>query len=194
MDKFVYLLGAGSSANTLPLVKDIPGKLSELINFIKEPSNMLEREIFADSQTPKFKTKREYQQELFHVLNWLHEGSRNHTSVDTFAKKLFIRSQPELKGFKIGLSLFFIYEQVRRGRDIRYDAFFASILNDSPKLPDLIRIISWNYDYQLEFAYSEYSGQPDMSVNQSMLNVNSKNMTRKGTDLAFTSLMGQLHL
>ena len=59
--------------------------------------------------------------------------------------------------------------------DMRYDAFFASILNeDSFKLPENIRILSWNYDYQFEKAFSEFSSEHDLGKNQQLLNVVSK--------------------
>jgi len=41
-------------------------------------------------------------------------------------------------------------------------------------LPENIRIISWNYDYQFELAYSEYSGKNDVGENQTRLNVKQK--------------------
>jgi hypothetical protein len=46
--------------------------------------------------------------------------------------------------------------QNHKTRDLRYDAFLASIIDDHGKLPPMT-ILSWNYDAQFELAYSGYS-------------------------------------
>ncbi len=70
------------------------------------------------------------------------------------------------------LSFSFIYEQIRNPTDPRYDTFFASILkNHDLDFAGDIRIVSWNYDYQFEKAYSLYSGSPSLIKNQEKLRV-----------------------
>jgi hypothetical protein len=56
--------------------------------------------------------------------------------------------------------------------DQRYDAFFASILeDDDTSFAKNLRILSWNYDFQFEKAYSAYSGISSIANNQLRLNV-----------------------
>ena len=58
--------------------------------------------------------------------------------------------------------MFFILEQIIHKPDRRYDTFLANVLQrenewyDKLVLPDDIRILSWNYDNQLELVYREY--------------------------------------
>ena len=43
--------------------------------------------------------------------------------------------------------------------DYRYDSFFATLLegiSSNLNLPSNINVVSWNYDNQMELAYSEY--------------------------------------
>jgi hypothetical protein len=78
--------------------------------------------------------------------------------MDTFAKKLFFRGDYEnLKKLKAALSAYLVIEQARKDVDMRYDAFFATIMEYDKRqrviLPERMRIITWNYDSQLEKAF-----------------------------------------
>ena len=91
-------------------------------------------------------------------IKWLEDISRNHASVDTYAKKLFfLGNDKTLKRLKNTISTFFVIEQARYPVDKRYDSFLASILlykiNKKPVLPANLKILNWNYDIQLEKAY-----------------------------------------
>ena len=106
----------------------------------------------------------------------MHQESKNHASIDTFAKKLFIKGEKaNLKRLKIAMSIFFIFEQALHKPDSRYDSFYSAILDSSiHNLPKNINILSWNYDYQFELAFTAYSNQLDIDQNNSMLRVKSK--------------------
>jgi len=53
--------------------------------------------------------------------------------------------------------------------DTRYDAFFATLLDVHKKeLDDKINIISWNYDSQLEIAYSDFIGKPFYAAREAL--------------------------
>ncbi len=178
MKNITFLFGAGASAGTkkqqgLPIVNELPDRITGLIQEIKNKNwltnNRLDR---------GFPSGTRFSMNLIKDLEWVSNEARNHASVDTFAKKLFLKGEIErenLRRLKIALSLFFILEQSRRPLDIRYDAFFASILNETPtKFPEHIRILSWNYDYQFEKAYSGYSDSSDLLTNQTAIRVFSK--------------------
>lgn len=162
MSKVTYLLGAGSSKNALPLIKEIPERIEEIIKVISGEDKLLDSESkFTEYPIQNQQSKQHYQREMKDCLKWLMEVSRNHASVDTFAKKLFIKgNRGELRRLKNALSVFFILEQAHRPPDYRYDAFFASILNDITALPENISIITWNYDYQIELAMSDFLEMP----------------------------------
>lgn len=176
MNKIVYLFGAGASRNALPIVNEIPQKLEELINLLKQEELQLsDSEIFEDINVKNLEPKKSYQEHLINDLEWLLSESSKHASVDTFAKKLTIkRDYKNLKRLKIALSIFFVFEQTINSPDKRYDSFFASIHNELYDFPENIRILSWNYDYQFELSYLEYSDSADITSVQTSMNINHK--------------------
>jgi hypothetical protein len=143
-DVFCYFLGAGASCNALPLVKDIPDRLK---SFIERLDNY-------KSETDTT--------ELRNSLNALLEQVQRHATIDTYAKKLFIRNAREdLKKLKAVTSCFFVYEQSQKQADYRYDTFLASVVNfndlrGTVEIPDNIRVLSWNYDTQIEKAFYNF--------------------------------------
>ncbi len=178
MHKIVYMFGAGASQKALPTVKEIPSRLAERIEFLQNPDFFL-----SDSATypGSLKTKREVQNDLIKDLKWLLEASDRHASVDTFAKKLFVKGElKNLKRLKTALSVFITLEECENSPDKRYDAFFASILKESIlSFPDNVRIVSWNFDSQFEITYSEYSDSIDFLRNQTFLKIITKNSQTK---------------
>lgn len=178
MAKITYLFGAGASYGALPIVEEIPERLKLLVDSFLDPKLLLsDNETFPESFRVKLPySKQTYQRELISDLNWIYNASSKHASIDTFAKKLYLKGDSvSLKKLKIALSAFFVFEQTKNNPNSRYDAFFASILNREMKIPDNIKIVSWNYDYQFERAYSEFVGNFDLDSLQVRLNVQSKN-------------------
>lgn len=175
--KIVYLFGAGASRNALPIVDEIPKRIDDLIILLKDDIFKLsEKELFDNLKVNAPKFKYEYQKELINSLEWLKIESSKHATVDTFAKKLTIKSDyVNLKKLKITLSVFFVFEQLKNKPDPRYDTFFASIHNSLYRFPENIRILSWNYDSQFEISYAEYSDQKDLSQLQSYIPIRFKN-------------------
>jgi len=175
MSKITYLFGAGASCQALPMVKQIPARFQATIDLFSNKDYELEDILFAELSEENRKTKLNYQKELIEGFIWLKYKCENHASIDTFAKKLFLNNTSEdnrdLQKLKIILSIFFIWEQYLTKPDMRYDAFYASLLNSRHYFPPNIQILSWNYDYQFELAYAEYSGDQRISANQSHLRV-----------------------
>lgn len=170
-----YLLGAGASAGSVPILRN-------LIPSIKHEKIVIDKEF---RPTTKFVNIHGYEysyydlkEELVKDFEWLIKEAEKHQSIDTFAKKLFIQNETKaLKLLKTLLSIYFIVIQSKCPADIRYDSFFASILgSNASSFPDKLRILSWNYDYQLEKAYSEYYRDDRIEACQTMLNVYSKNI------------------
>jgi hypothetical protein len=172
--KITYLFGAGSSANCLPIVKDIPGRLWGFRNFLLNNRLNLEDNLFGGMKQKDVEEEIIIRStEIVELLN-----NKHHASIDTYAKRLRINApfsnnaREAYNGLKAILSCFFIYEQMQNKVDYRYDSFFASMLSDShTEFPENVRILTWNYDFQFEKAYSLYSGENSLSGNQSLLRV-----------------------
>lgn len=188
-----YLFGAGASKHALPVVNELPSRLEEVKKMLALEANYLsETEFFSDID--KSRSKREYQLELINEFDWLIEAAFTHATIDTYAKKLFLtiesnyhNSVDSLNKLKRILSIYFILEQERRKTDQRYDTFFASILKETyDDLPKHIKIISWNYDYQFEKTYAQYSGDNTINGNQKYLNVKAKHMVSNSSDDRFS--------
>ena len=186
-----YLLGAGASANSLPLIDTIGNSLFQLRDSLKA-------EFSFTSETLKLHDKEYMSNEVFEEflndLTWLSDECDNHQSVDTFAKKLYITKEfHTLKRLKTCLSLYFMLLQARTQVDLRYDSFFASILTEHHlQFPKQLRILTWNYDTQLEIAYSRYSKDFRYTACQSSLNIAIKNCKSlcDENDFSITKLNG----
>lgn len=173
MSNVTYYLGAGASCNVLPLVKQIPDRLQDTISFLSRSDLRLDEDYLEDQSGSKTSI-RECKDLLIDDLKWLKTESKRHATIDTFAKKLYIRSEQEkLLSLKSALIAFFTIEQFKERKvDPRYDTFFSSILDHTPRIPNNIKIVSWNYDIQLELALSEYSGTDRIDINaQNLLEV-----------------------
>lgn len=179
MAKVTYLLGAGASAGKrtesgsiiegLPCVNEINSSLLNIIRILND--YLIPDDINSD---PKLglDSKKDWEiarRELLSLFSKLLSDIKNHATIDTFAKKLKLQGRRgEFSVLEQLLSLFFIYEQIIRTPDSRYDTFLANILNDNSSFPKNIKIISWNYDSQIEIAYNEYN------KNLNNLNIGSK--------------------
>ena len=150
----LYLLGAGASYEKLPLARDMAGKLRQLAGYLKSSPQVVN-----DFSTELTVAEWSDDRDLFlKNLEWLCQEASPHFTVDTYAKKLFfLRDYKSLKKLKATLSAALVVLQALAYPEVRYDAFFATILeldNDGrPVLPKHLRILTWNYDIQLEKAF-----------------------------------------
>ncbi len=185
-----YLLGAGASCQSLPMVKDIPDALEKFAQDfsppnLNEPNAMVSLNVSGSIAKKFLFTQKDDKNsfERYHALLqkfqkdiiWLQKESKKHSSIDTFAKKLHLQKKTsDLKRLKIILSSFFIYLQTKKF-DTRYDSFFASILEDINSLPENLKILSWNYDSQFEVAFKNFT---NLSIKNSKetLNICSKGL------------------
>jgi hypothetical protein len=181
--KITYLLGAGASAAALPVVKNI---YPELLTF---------KEIFisnrsgSDEQIDNLsQTIREMEEDFIKSLEVILDELPKHASIDTYAKKLLITGNlTSYNRLKSIFSGFLIYTQLVKEVDRRYDSFFASILgtHGNDFIGD-ITILTWNYDFQLEKAYSAFSNSDTLASNQAMLNVSFPESDRFDTNRSFS--------
>jgi len=161
MDKiFTYLLGAGASFKTLPLVNDFTSRLE------RYRTDTIYKHVFQENEFPSHYsinvTKDKIREQFVRDLDWLITEIQEHSSIDTFARKLFLTKQDDYyRTLKLLVSEFLIFEELKNGIDSRYDAFFATLLdlneNEELSLPDNVRVLSWNYDKQVEFSVGQFS-------------------------------------
>lgn len=172
MSKIVYLLGAGASYGKrvkpedmtmddvsyimegLPVVNEINDELNCVIGKIDSvelnDGNFKLRGVQCGADALK--------EELIDGFEWLLRESSRHATIDTFAKKLYLKNDINNYGrLKFLLSSFFFIEQNLHPYDKRYDTFLANILNKDLALPNDIFVMTWNYDVQLDIAFREYN-------------------------------------
>lgn len=204
MANVTYLLGAGASYNALPVV-------DELTDAIKVTRAILTK--IKGRQNTKYNyssiiNEAEYYGALtlaIENLEQLIHGCEDHISIDTYLKMLFLTKNKDYEKMKSTMVLFFqlydcLHEDISTYNnevkqtdklDKRYDAFFASILDGSYKnLPENIKIISWNYDNQIEKAYQKYLDHSnETEVASKVLNIYSKSHKVKPTDIKCFSIV-----
>jgi hypothetical protein len=170
MTNITYLLGAGASYQSLPIV-------TEMANKIGITRNWLEKQYKDHSITNRFSTadgKRFY--DVLSDLDWLKDicDTSKNFSVDTYARKLGISEKhDEYVKLKNILAFYFTIEQRRNPPDTRYDNFWASILKSKLEFPSNLKIISWNYDFQLELTYLGFLGGDSLNMSRRTLNISS---------------------
>jgi len=164
MTQITYLLGAGASANVLPVVNNLRDRLSDLVQYL---SNFSDKKLNPDAYLIKGFDKK-YQQvydSLITELKWLNDESEYHQTIDTLAKKFYNTDASSLLRLKRALISFFILEQLLNSNsgklrfDKRYDSFIASILENEKGAVELngnVKIVTWNYDVQFELAFKNY--------------------------------------
>ncbi|RZL60269.1 MAG: hypothetical protein EOO93_14750 [Pedobacter sp.] len=160
MAEVAYLLGAGASAECLPVVnkmaqdiEDLSIEINKLLNYEYGGSTDKNRE-FVDEK-----------------LVQLTDICRNHYSIDTYAKKLYLTDSIGFKNLKIDLCFYFTARQILTNPDKRYDNMFASIIQSEGRLPKKLKILSWNYDFQLEASFQNFSRSKTLDECRSNLNM-----------------------
>jgi hypothetical protein len=164
-DVFCYLLGAGASCNAVPTVNKIPEAMRAFVNRLDEWHTKTDADV----------------DPLRSATLELIEQVERHASIDTYAKKLFLkRDQKRLRQLKAVTSCFFVHEQTLKPADYRYDSFLASVIKtdfiNPIGLPDNIRIVTWNYDTQLEKAFYGFCDDEKLLVDKITFNKNIKRL------------------
>lgn len=150
-----YYLGAGASANSLPCVNQLPERIDKIIDFCKNTA-------LPSGEGEELESIKE---SLINDLQELNKNSKKFATIDTYAKYLYLTTElDEYKKLRYLLAYFFIVEQISHEIDNRYDTFFANILNHEYPFPPNIRIISWNYDSQVEIAFNKFRIKKDLFV------------------------------
>jgi len=146
MPNITYLIGAGASANALPLIKENRetnknGLAKELMSFVRNnTSTLLQYNEGWDSSAIK-------------KLTEIADTCLEFGTPDLYAK--FLMETGDYLNYKLLknlLSVYFKFEQeIRQSFDYRALTFLTTI-TQSQKIPENIKILSWNYDVQIELA------------------------------------------
>jgi hypothetical protein len=185
MANVTYLLGAGASAGTkMDPALPISGKIAESLQNLPDAVRLNIMSMTSEVSLrppPEGSTGAA----LIDGIKYLKGIAETHPSLDTYARKLFLRNGPddekEIKKFKAAISCYFVLLQTMVRMDQRYDHFFASTLNPlspgKPILPMDVNILSWNYDTQLERSFRDFTTSPDyvfegLSRNRHLLRLN----------------------
>lgn len=152
-----YLIGAGASAGCVPVVNQMGEYNKEILTkFYKTwgSSNRLIDLGNSESLSSNLLTTL-----CTRIVGNITKYSLEHSSIDTYAKKLFISGKSiEYRQLKNDMAFYFTLIQILNLPDKRYDNFWASVLNNKIP-PKKLNIFSWNYDFQFEKSYMEFSGQ-----------------------------------
>lgn len=168
MPHITYLLGAGASANALPVYKNFKQRLKHFRLFLEHRKDGID-----DFYTSRSRINNHLQQ----VLDRLLKEMDFHSTPDTVAKKYFHKGDViAVRALKSALVVFFIFEQTisqgvcgekndwssfeeRRVVDNRYDSLIATLLKPKKgfELQENVSVITWNYDYQFELTYKQFT-------------------------------------
>ena len=175
----------------LPIVSELPDRMNYILYRVRKEMHELVLETHPSSQIFEG---------LAEDLEWLQSFSKGHSTVDTFAKKLWLTHRTEdYSRLKRTLCAYFMLEQMFNRVDKRYDAFLASILgNDVDDFPDQLSILSWNYDSQFELAYAQYLNQNSLTDIENRLHFYNKTMGNSlyndGKGFSITKLNGSAYM
>lgn len=161
-NKVTYILGAGASAksNALPTVARYSDALIQCASYLQVAKFDHNYKVFID--------------DMCKDMLELAELGKNENTVDSYANWCFINNKyDELQKIKRTLAFFFSVEQYVLGKfDPRYRQFITTILSHNPPqkqfvFPDNIKIINWNYDFQVQLACNRHGLKENFSFNNS---------------------------
>ncbi len=151
-EKFLYFLGAGASAQALPIVK----KKTEWRDSLPNCMEIIAKEIRTNTQGYAH-IDSDFFNGIANNLEWLASESRKYTTIDTYAKFLHLNDREKLRTLKTTLSTYFFIEQIWYQRvDPRYLVWLTSVLSYPPEFPDNIKILTWNYDSQMQLTAEKF--------------------------------------
>ena len=151
MSKVTYILGAGASYGE---------RGNKGLNFIKRGVPVVNEMVQGIDAVIADLMSRPQTEDIQAIISQMMDMQRKceeYPTIDTYAKMLFTTKRfVEYEKLKRQLSVYFLLAQHPERRDIRYDGFIASLIDEKTgKLPN-INVLSWNYDAQFEMAIADY--------------------------------------
>lgn len=184
MPKITYLLGAGASYNSCPILEAQAEKMIELseseVLKVLEPINEWEKTNgiwlkFDEQEINRIPDSNKYK--ILWYIGYFGKKAIEYNTIDTYARKLFLNDEHnELKLLKMAVSVFFdLWENFYSKKislyknhipskiDNRYKSLFSILLQKSKDnricLDNNFKFITWNYDLQLEQTFQMFLGQ-----------------------------------
>lgn len=166
MKNVTYLLGAGASKNAMPIQKELYQNMYQMAD-----SYFKEKQDFNKFNNPYSYATND---RLMWDIGYFGNKAKLYGTIDTYARKLFLNEKDdELNWLKLAVNNFFTLWQLNSepnyykptekqdSVDNRYISLLASLLikgdnGTNPVIPPNVNFITWNYDLQLELAYSSF--------------------------------------
>ncbi len=183
--KLVYILGAGASAQAIPTYKDFN-------KYLKRYSNMLSHLLIGQSNPLDGNLVNPDYISLHTIIQSLTRECAYYGTADTLAVA-YRQDISTLNSLKALISTFIYYQHFELKNDIknlmftnfkgnltqygnqidrRYVRFWASLLGGTKdKLPDSIKFVCWNYDFQIKAALHHFTNDTTQISNYISSNV-----------------------
>lgn len=190
MRELTYIIGAGASYESMPLVKNFPRRF----RFFVEIMNQLSNHPYVSAED-KASVRILHQHSLA-----FYKEIVSHQSFDTFFKKLYhTEQQSKINLYKKVLNVYFLWESVTTEKgnsddhanisaqegdfikrsliDKRYDALIAGLLKPEKGTPTpycKVNFITWNYDLNLILSIKNYYS-PNSTIGDFIKSIDNKN-------------------
>jgi hypothetical protein len=181
--ELTYILGAGASYESIPIVKFFPNRFNSFHNYLLSIS----------SNPNVYEEIRNVFKEASEKAEEINTAFKTHQSFDTYFKKLFHTGEVgKISLAKKILNLYFFWEHLSKPSpkpqeyeqdifwkqstvDKRYDALIAGLLKPKngkaePYCP--INFITWNYDLNLFLSLKNYFA-PDVTIGEFLKTIES---------------------
>jgi hypothetical protein len=193
MANITYLFGAGASANVIPVVNNMKTRFQEIITYLTANKRSKFNDGAYETFPEKFRTYNHLLDSMIDDLEWLAKECYRHQTIDTLAKKYYLTGNDDLLRLKKTLIIYFTIEQLlgipssplgeytfNKSAELRYDSFFASVLqkeeDNSISVKNNLKILTWNYDLQIELALKNYIDKPISRIKE-LYNIYPNNQT-----------------
>ena len=150
----VYLLGAGASINAIPIVSGMTQGMKDMVEILKTYKNQLSDKSW---ESDIENSPNEILDEFIFDFEILISDSEKNNTIDEYASELFEeRDKKQYDELKRILSVYITLQQYSSNVDKRYKGFISKLKENERTLNPKVKIMSWNYDTQMELAYSHY--------------------------------------
>ncbi len=158
MKTTAYLLGAGASCKSLPVVSEIRGKrsnrndedLKSIEYVVKHLDSLSNTSPDSISFIPNIKRIKDDLKFLSQHLDEFPD-----LTIDGMMRKMYFGSTEVYFKLKKCMNLYFNIIEFLNGLDARYDILFTNLLSNHGEFPKNIIFLNWNYDRQIRLAINE---------------------------------------
>lgn len=166
-----FLFGAGASANAIPVLSELPRSINEFVNKISNKEFDLSNYEKGASLAPE-----KIKELLIQDMKWLLAETKKTETIDEVAFELFKSGKIEkLNRLKLALTVYLTWQQILNPADYRYKIFLDSFLKGGHySFQSNVKVLTWNYDFQLEKSYGLKTKNYSLHQNSRDLNVLSK--------------------